>query len=526
MALLPRTSAASMRPARGGYEQFAQRHGANMFTSLLTTDGGGLRLDDRYQLITQIGAGGMSVVWHALDEVLERHVAVKVLAASLAADPAFPRRLLTEARAIAGLSHPHITSVHDFGVHRADDGRWTPYLVMELLDGELLSIMLRRASLPWQQAVTICAQLSSALEAAHDRGIVHRDVKPANVMLTRTGVKVLDFGVSALIGEVQTADSADVFGTAAYLAPERLIGGQITAAADVYAAGLVLYQCLTGRLPWTADSTIEMLYAHAHLPPHPLPPLGLPPVIEGICMRCLSREPEDRPPAAELAQILSRAVGRFDSGTVYLEEHAARRLTRGATAEALPAPTRGQVRRRRALIGATALLCASSAGYGLRAVGPQPTMTQAQDVAAPCSVTFEISPASERRFDAVLTVTNTSGDPIPQWVVAFNQPDALSILDIRVEVAVGNLRRSAVDSPAVHASRQGQTVTITGASTLDSGASLTQTLKAQYATEPTGVPGAFTLNGKRCDTTVILAAARPQTSAVAVQPMVRASPRD
>jgi serine/threonine-protein kinase len=244
-----------------------------MNTQPMTADGGGLRLDGRYQLITQIGAGGMSVVWHALDGVLERHVAVKVLAASLAADPAFPRRLLTEARAVATLSHPHITSVHDFGVHRSDNGQWTPYLVMELLDGELLSNTLRRGPLPWQQAVAICAQLTSALQAAHDHGIVHRDVKPANVMLTRTGVKVLDFGISAVIGEVQTADSGVLFGTAAYLAPERLIGGQITAAADVYAAGLVLYQCLAGRLPWLASSITEMLYAHAHLPPqsHRLP---------------------------------------------------------------------------------------------------------------------------------------------------------------------------------------------------------------------------------------------------------------
>jgi len=484
-----------------------------MKTPPMTAGGGGLRLDGRYQLITQIGAGGMSVVWHALDEVLKRHVAVKVLAASLAADPAFPLRLLTEARAVAALSHPHITSVHDFGVHRSDDGQRTPYLVMELLDGELLSISLRRGSLPWRQAVTICAQLTSALKAAHDHGTVHRDVKPANVMLTGTGVKVLDFGISAVIGEVQTADSADLFGTAAYLAPERLIGGQITAATDVYAAGVVLYQCLAGRLPWPAKSITEILYAHAHLPPHPLPLLGLPRAIEEICMRCLSREPEHRPPAGELAQILSREVHRIDSGTIHLPEYAVRSLADGTATKTQPllAPTRRHTRPRRALIGATALLCALAAGYALRAAGPQPPVApaQAQDAtaAAPCSVTYAISPTSERQFDAVLTVTNTTGEPVPQWVVAFNQPGRLSISDTQAGLDVDNLQQVAVDSPMVHVSQQDQTVTMTSTSTLDAGASLTQTLKAQYASRPGDIPSAFTLNGKRCDTTVILGAA-------------------
>ena len=502
-----------------------------MHTPPITADGGRLLLDGRYQLVSRIGAGGMSVVWHAFDEVLERHVAVKVLAASLAADPALPRRLLTEAQAVAALSHPHITSVHDFGVHRADDGQWTPYLVMELLDGELLSITLRRGSLPWPQAVTICAQLTSALQAAHDHGTVHRDVKPANVMLTRTGVKVLDFGISAVIGEVQTADIADLFGTAAYLAPERRIGGQITAAADVYAAGLVLYQCLTGRLPWPAGSITEMLYAHAHLPPHPLPLLGMPRAIEEICMQCLSREPEHRPPAGELAQILSREVHRIDAGTIHLAEYAVRKLAHGAATKTqpLPAPTRMRARLWRALIGATAMLCALATGYALRAAGPQPPVAQAQDAtaAAPCSVTYAISPTSERQFDAVLTITNTTGEPVPQWVVAFDQPGGLSISDTRAGLAVDNPRQVAVDSPVVHVSQQGQTVTINGASTLDAGASLTQTFKAQYASPSGGIPGAFTLNGKRCDTTVIFgAAAIPQTIATAAPPVVEASQRD
>ena len=126
-------------------------------------------------------------------------------------------------------------------MHRADDGQPTPYLMMELLDGEPLSQELRRGRLPWREAVSVCAELAAALAAAHERGIVHRDVSPANVMLTNAGVKVLDFGISALIGGTEIGADGDVLGTAAYLAPERLRRGEVTAAADVYAAGLVLY---------------------------------------------------------------------------------------------------------------------------------------------------------------------------------------------------------------------------------------------------------------------------------------------
>lgn len=128
---------------------------------------------------------------------------------------------------MAALSHPNITNVYDFGVHRADDGELTPYLVMELLDGDLLSQALRRGRLPWREAVAICAELAAALAAAHDRGIVHRDVSPANVMLTNAGVKVLDFGISALVGGPQIGADGDVLGTAAYLAPERLRRGTV-----------------------------------------------------------------------------------------------------------------------------------------------------------------------------------------------------------------------------------------------------------------------------------------------------------
>jgi eukaryotic-like serine/threonine-protein kinase len=236
----------------------------------------GLRLDDRYRLIKQIGSGGMSVVFAAHDEILQRQVAVKMLAPSLSADPALARRLLLEARAVATLRHPHIAAVYDFGMHRTDDDTVTPYLVMEMLDGELLSHMLRLGRLPWRQAVSVCAELAAALATAHAAGIVHHDVSPANIMLTSAGVKVLDFGISALIGDAQHGVDGKIVGTVPYLAPERLGRGHVTGSADVYAAGLVLYRCLAGRLPWSADTVADMLQAHARVEPRHLPSLGLP----------------------------------------------------------------------------------------------------------------------------------------------------------------------------------------------------------------------------------------------------------
>lgn len=485
-----------------------------MKTPAITRDGR-LRLDGRYLLIRQIGCGGMSVVWYALDEVLGRYVAVKVLSARLATDPQVPRRLLSEARAVAALSHPHITAVHDFGVHQAADDQWTPYLVMELLDGELLSDALQYGALPWRQAVTVCAELASALQAAHEHGIVHRDVKPANIMLTSTGVKVLDFGIAALIGDPQSGDSDDVFGTAAYLAPERLITRQITAAADVYAAGLVLYQCLAGHLPWPAETIAETLYAHAHLQPPPLPILGLPQAVEQICLQCLAREPHHRPTSAQLAQVLAAEVHRIDAATIHLGEHAVRTKARGGPISTLPlaAPRRRNAASRRVLAGASVLLCAVALGYTVRAAGPQPAAVEAKEtMAVPCSVTYTIETTTAGQFTAALTATNVTGEPVRQWTLQFSQPAGQPI-----SAAPAAAQQVVVTSMTGHSSGQAQTVSLISTSTLDAGASITRTLHGQYSGQP-ALPGSFTLNGKRCDATVVVGTAPEPRAPVTAAP--------
>ncbi|MEV6301693.1 serine/threonine-protein kinase [Actinoplanes sp. NPDC051861] len=268
--------------------------------------GSGL-LAGRYRLVERLGAGGMSVVWRGFDEVLGRQVAVKVLPPSTSADPSFRRRLRAEAQAAARLTHPNITNVYDYGEATTVDGEPVPYVVMELVDGESLAAVLARVRmLPWPTAVRISAEVAAALAAAHSRGIVHRDVTPANVMLTPAGAKVVDFGISALIGENDTDPDGSLLGTPAYLAPERLEGGQVSPATDVYAVGLLIYRMLIGQLPWDVGTTTALLRAHQYVEPEPLPPVeGLPPAVDALIRRCLEKRPQDRPSSAEMAHVLA-----------------------------------------------------------------------------------------------------------------------------------------------------------------------------------------------------------------------------
>lgn len=264
----------------------------------------------RYRLVEQLGTGGMSVVWRGYDEILGRQVAVKVLSPRLATDEVFRQRLRLEALAAAQLCHPNITSVFDFG-ESGLGGTVVPYVVMELNDGESVSRRLARSGpLPWQEAVTVTVEVASALATAHAGGVVHRDVTPANVMLTGAGAKVVDFGISALIGDRDAAEDGSLLGTPAYLAPERLGGGHVLPASDVYALGLLLYRALTARLPWPAQTTTEALRAHLYADPEPIPTLpGMPPAVVDLCLRCLVKDPTGRPAAAEVARALVAVVG-------------------------------------------------------------------------------------------------------------------------------------------------------------------------------------------------------------------------
>ncbi|MFC7277378.1 protein kinase [Paractinoplanes rhizophilus] len=265
-------------------------------------------LGGRYKLLDELGSGGMAVVWRARDEVLGRPVAVKLLAGRYAGDPQSRARIRDEARAAATLSHPNIAQVYDYG-EAVDTG--TPYVVMELVNGPTLQQRVSAGKLPPRTVFRICGEVAAALAAAHDRGLVHRDIKMANIMVTPAGAKVVDFGIAAAAGPASPEEM--LVGTPAYLAPERLTGELIVPASDVYALGVLLYRLLAGESPWSVESTTQMLRAHVYLDPAPLPPVpGVPRPVRDLIDRCLGKDPEARPSASEVSSILADAAEAAD----------------------------------------------------------------------------------------------------------------------------------------------------------------------------------------------------------------------
>ena len=338
-------------------------------------------LDGRYRLDARLGAGGMSVVWRGHDLVLDREVAVKVLAGTAAASPAARERVRSEAQAAARLWHPHVTNVYDYGESPGDDGDPVPYVVMELLPGRTLSERLAEGPLSAPNALRTLAEVAAALAAAHAQDVVHRDVKPSNVMLTPSGAKVVDFGIAAVVGSAELDGDGLLLGTPAYLAPERLTAGQVTAASDVYALGLLIHRVLTNRLPWLVETTTAMLKAHVYAEPTPLPPVeGVPPEVNELCDRCLAKEPSDRPTAEEAATILAAAAGLvpppFDDGPPAAWAAAADGLT---TSTVPPADNRATVdtarrrRRRKLLVAGAAVLVAVIAVIALATATNEPS---------------------------------------------------------------------------------------------------------------------------------------------------------
>jgi serine/threonine-protein kinase len=282
-------------------------------------DGEWLREGDllahRYRLLERTGAGGMSVIWRARDESLERVVAVKVLDAALAADRTHRELVRKEARAAARLSHPDATAVYDYGETSTPDRRLVAYVVMQLVDGEPLAIRLASGPLPWREAVRVAVRVARVLAAAHARGIVHRDITPDNVMLTADGAKVLDFGIAARIGEPDDDATGWTFGTPPYVAPERLDGTPAMTPTDVYSLGALLFEMLTGRPPYPETTWAEIEAAiREEPPPAPTGVPGLPAAVARICQRCLASTPAARPTAAEVADVLDDALEASDPG--------------------------------------------------------------------------------------------------------------------------------------------------------------------------------------------------------------------
>ncbi|MET7769264.1 protein kinase [Nocardia sp. NPDC005366] len=255
----------------------------------------GAMIADRYRLQRLIATGGMGQVWEALDTRLDRRVAVKVLKAEFSADPTFRQRFRTEAKTTAQLNHPGIAGIYDYGETYDPSAGETAYLVMELVQGEPLNTVLNRLNrLSVVQGLDLLEQTGRALEVAHAAGVVHRDVKPGNILVTPTGqVKITDFGIAKAVDASPVTKTGMVMGTAQYIAPEQAVGEDATAASDVYSLGVVGYEVLAGHRPFSGDGAITVAMKHVRDTPPPMPS-DLPPNVRELIEITMGKDPDRR----------------------------------------------------------------------------------------------------------------------------------------------------------------------------------------------------------------------------------------
>ncbi len=252
----------------------------------------------RYRLVKRIATGGMGEVWQAQDEIILRQVAIKILKQQYLGDPDFLERFRTEAKHAAMINNDGIANVYDYG---EDEG--SAYLVMELVPGESLSSILEREkTLPEQQVISIIAQTALALDAAHREGLVHRDIKPGNLLITPDGsVKITDFGIARVANQASLTQTGQVMGTVQYLAPEQATGKPASASGDIYSLGIVAYEALSGRRPFKGENQMAIAMAQINETPPPLPE-GLDPRLVRLVLDCMAKKPDQRPRTAlELA---------------------------------------------------------------------------------------------------------------------------------------------------------------------------------------------------------------------------------
>jgi Tol biopolymer transport system component len=329
-----------------------------------------------YEILSAVGAGGMGEVYKARDTRLERTVAVKVLPARLSENPEFRQRFEREAKTISQLSHPHICTLHDVGHHDGID-----YLVMEFLEGETLTERLAKGPLPLEQVLRYGIEIADALEKAHRQGIVHRDLKPGNVMITKSGVKLVDFGLAKLAaprsggvlssfsvlptqaGENLTAEGT-ILGTFQYMAPEQLEGHEADARTDIFALGLLLYEMATGKKAFTGKSQASLIAAIIHTQPEAISSVQpmTPPALDRVVRTCLAKDPDDRFHTAHDVKLQLQWIAE------------------GGSAVGLPAPVAAKRKSREklawALVPVAALAAAAATAFVIRLRSEPPRVVQ------------------------------------------------------------------------------------------------------------------------------------------------------
>ena len=363
---------------------------------------------DRYELEQIVGSGGMSTVYCAFDTLLERHVALKILHEQFGADEEHVKRFLREARAVAQLSHPNIVTVIDRG---EEQGR--QFIVFELIDGENLKELVQRGGpLPVRRVLELGLEVGRALAFAHAQGLVHRDVKPQNVLLNDDGVaKVTDFGIVRSLDAVGTTETGTVLGTSHYIAPEQARGERVDTQTDVYSFGVVLYELLAGEVPYPGDNFLSVAMKHVNEPVpnvldrRPDTPLRLASLIE----RCMAKQPADRPAS------MDEVVSELESVRSELEARQGDEPTMIVLPKAIPKPPRGRRRSLPVLPVLIILLLAAVVGgiLLLGRDGDDPGAAPGGTVQLQGVASFD--PHGDREEHPERVQDATDGDPATYW---------------------------------------------------------------------------------------------------------------
>lgn len=473
-------------------------------------------LNDRYRLDAPVGRGGMAVVWRGYDAVLRRVVAVKMLP-DLADDDRSHERLRAEALAAAQLSHACVASVYDYGEAPAGWRRKAPFLVMEYVDGQTLAARLASGPLPWREAVRVCAGIADALAVAHASGLVHRDIKPSNVILSGSAVKVVDFGIATSTGGSQSEGGGVVFGTQAYMAPEQAAETPALPASDIYALGLVLRDCLTGKRtrPATGQQTVPAAGQPTEATPPgsaesvPALPPDVPAPVAALIAACLSDTPRARPTGVEAAAVLHQATGgpqpaplRTPTPTAGSPTVPAARTEPAAPGGrrwpgALPRSHRG---RRHRVSAAQAALVAAAAAVLTVPLVLLPALQPGDSTSGDAGTSAAPAPHGPPRGPAGDCVAEFSARYLPNGtftgVLNLTWTGARSLVPWSVEFALPAGHRLVGADPGRLAKDHG-TVSITSDQRLAPGQTVTVALRGT-ADDHAGAPHDFALDGHTC----------------------------